>query len=391
MMGKPKNIILLGSTGSIGSAVAGIAARYPDRFRIVGLACGCRAELIAEQIVQFNPLLVSVKDENTREALKKCLTGYKLPTILAGEEGLLEVASVQGADLLVNGLVGYIGLKPTLLALKQGINVALANKETLVVGGKMVIDAARESGAEILPVDSEHSAIFQCLQGLSKPYRDRVRRIILTASGGPFRDKSREDFYNATCEEVLKHPNWNMGPKVTVDSATLMNKGLEIIEAKVLFELDNDQIEVVIHHQSIIHSMVEFMDGSILAQLGHPSMEIPIQYAMSYPDRCPTTLKPLDLTDVKTLTFENPDLDNFPCLEIARDALKRGGLATACLNGADEGAVNLFLDGKISFGKIPELIESVLTSCPVNLDTNIENALKVNDQARMKAIESGQA
>ena len=389
-MQKLKNIILLGSTGSIGTAAAGIAERYPEKFRIIALACGGNAEIVAPQIINFKPMLVAVKDEATRDRLKELLKNEKnIPTILTGEEGLLEVASVQGGDLLVNGLVGFIGLKPTILALERGLDVALANKETLVIGGKMVMDIASENNATVLPIDSEHSAIFQCLQGVEKPYRNRIRRIILTASGGPFRDREKEEFFNATPDEVLKHPNWNMGPKVTVDSATLMNKGLEIIEAKALFDLDDDQIEVLIHHQSIIHSMVEFMDGSILAQLGHPDMEIPIQLAMSYPERLPSTLKPLNLSDVGSLTFEKPDTDRFPCLEIARNASRSGGLATAYLNGADEGVVNLFLDNKIYFGKIPDLIDSVLTSCPKNMDINIENALEANEFARISALQFG--
>ena len=382
---KPKNIILLGSTGSIGTSAFKIAERYPDRFRLIALACGQNANAILPQIRKFKPLLVSVKDDETRELLKELLLKDRhIPTILTGEEGLLEVASAEGGDLLLNGLVGFVGVKPTILALKRGLDVALANKETLVIGGGMIMDIAKENNASILPIDSEHSAIFQCLMGVERPFRDKVKRIILTASGGPFRDRT-DNFYNATPDEVLKHPNWDMGAKVTVDSATLMNKGLEIIEAKVLFGVDDDQIEVVIHRQSIIHSMVEFQDGSILAQLGYPNMEIPIQLAMSYPERLPTTLKPLDLIEVGRLTFEKPDIERFPCLGIARSALKSGGLHTACLNGADEGAVNLFLDGKIPFGRIPKLIKEVIESSELNRDINIDNALAVNAEARSKA------
>ena len=381
-----KNIILLGSTGSIGTTASMIAARYPDRFRIIALACGHNAEKLAEQIKRFHPLLVSVKNDETREKLKeKIKADEHQPTILVGDEGLLEVASAEGADLLINGLVGAIGLRPTCLALERGIDVALANKETLVIGGKIVMELANEHNAIILPVDSEHSAIFQCLIGVGKPWRNKIRRIILTASGGPFW-KSRSDIDNATPAKVLKHPNWDMGPKVTVDSATLMNKGLEVIEAKALFGLDDDQIEVVIHRQSIIHSMVEFTDGAVLAQMGLPEMELPIQFAMSFPSRLPTTLKPLDFLDVKKLTFEKPDLEKFPCLQIAREASLKGGLATAYLNGADEGAVELFLNGKIVFGRIPEIIENIVKSASNAGDITIDSVLKANESAKKQAM-----
>ena len=389
-MDKPKSIILLGSTGSIGTTVCRIVERYPDKFRIIAISCGQKAETFAGQILKFRPMLVSVKDNQTREKLKEILSkekNYHLPTILTGDEGLLDVAAVQGGDLLVNALVGCTGLRPTVLALEKGLDVALANKETLVIGGKMVMDIAGENGAKILPIDSEHSAIFQCLQSIDEPCRNKVRRVILTASGGPFLENEPDEIHDATPDQVLKHPNWNMGPKVTVDSATLMNKGLEIIEAKTLFDLDDDQIEVVIHRQSIIHSLVEFMDGSVLAQMGYPSMEIPIQYALSYPNRFPTTLKPLNLVEIGRLTFEKPDLDRFPCLAIAKEASRSGEMVTACLNGADEGAVDLFLRNKIRFGRIPQLIKDVIANSDFTGDINIDNVLKMNDSARKNALE----
>lgn len=389
-MAKLIKIVLLGSTGSIGTTACRIVENHPASFRLLALACGTNAFVMAEQIKKFKPLLVSVKDYDARENLKEILAEKKIhnpPAILIGEEGMLEVASVQGGDLLVNGLVGSIGLAPTIFALERGLDVALANKETLVIGGKLVMETAREHGATILPIDSEHSAIFQCLQAIDKPYNKKVRRIILTASGGPFWEREKKDMQDATPDEVLKHPNWDMGPKVTVDSASLMNKGLEIIEAKILFELDDDQIDVVIHRQSIVHSMVEFTDGSILAQMGHPDMEIPIQLAMSFPNRLPTTLKPLDLTEVNRLTFEKPDDERFPCLGIAREASRKGGLATACLNGADEGAVELFLERKIRFGDIPQLIKDVMESSRLNGDINMVNVLKINESAKNKALE----
>ena len=381
-----KNLVILGSTGSIGTTASACASRYPDYFRVIALSCGQNAEKLAEQIRQFKPLLVSVKDERTRKAVKKRIKNDEhAPTILVGEEGLLEVASVDGANLVINGLVGSVGLKPTCLALRRGIDVALANKETLVIGGRMVMELALEHGAKIIPVDSEHSAIFQCLAGVKKPWGKRVKRIILTASGGPFWS-SKKDLSKATPEEVLKHPNWDMGAKVTVDSATLMNKGLEVIEAKALFGLEDDQIEVVIHRQSIIHSMVEFMDGSILAQLGRPDMELAIQLAMTWPERIPTTLKPLDLVEVRRLTFEKPDLKRFPCLRIAREASRKGGLTTAYLNGADEGAVELFMMGKISFGRIPELVEMVINNFRFSNDVNLDSVLEADEAARKYAI-----
>ena len=389
-MDKPKNIILLGSTGSIGKTVCGIVERNPEEFRIIAIACGQQAKAFAGQILKFQPLLVSVQNEQTREKLKEILArekNYHLPTILVGDEGLLEVAAVQGGELLVNGLVGSTGLRPTLLALEKGMDVALANKETLVIGGKMVMEIAKENGAKILPIDSEHSAIFQCLQSIDEPYKDKIRRIILTASGGPLWEDELKEIQNATLEQVLDHPNWEMGPKVTVDSATHMNKGLEIIEAKTLFDLDDDQIDVVIHTQSIIHSMVEFMDGSVLAQMGYPSMEIPIQYAMSYPNRLPSTLEPLNLAKIGQLTFEDPDLERFPCLAIAMDASTRGEMVTACLNGAGEGVVKLFIDEKISFGRIPEMIKDIIAGSDFSGDINIENVLKMNDSARRKALD----
>lgn len=383
-------IILLGSTGSIGTTACRIIEHHPTEFRIIALACGVNADVMAQQIKKFKPLLVSVKDSDARENLKEILVQKKVnnpPTILTGEEGMLEVASVQGGDLLVNALVGSIGLTPTIYALERGLDVALANKETLVIGGDLVMETAKANGAKVLPIDSEHSAIFQCLQVVDEPYQKKVRRIILTASGGPFWERDMEHIQDATPDEVLKHPNWDMGPKVTVDSASLMNKGLEIIEAKVLFELDYDQIDVVVHRQSIVHSMVEFTDGSILAQLGHPDMEIPIQLAMSFPKRLPTTLDQLDLTEISRLTFEKPDTDRFPCLKIAQDASLKGGLTTACLNGADEGAVELFLDKKIKFGDIPNLIKDVMKSSKLKGDINIGNLLKANESARAKAHE----
>lgn len=352
-----KAISLLGSTGSIGTQTLDIVAQHPDQFRIVGLAAGRNVALLAQQIRQFRPAIVALCDTDLLPDLKTAIADLDpQPTLLAGEAGVIEVARWNTADVVVTGIVGCAGLLPTIAAIEAGKDIALANKETLIAGAPVVLPLVQKHGVKLLPADSEHSAIFQCLQGVPE---GGLRRILLTASGGAFRDLPVEQLAHVTVADALKHPNWSMGRKITIDSATLMNKGLEVIEAHYLFGVAYDQIAIVIHPQSIIHSLIELQDTSVLAQLGWADMRLPLLYALSYPERIATNWEPLDLVKAGTLTFREPDHQKYPCMQLAYAAGRAGGCMPAVLNAANEQAVALFLDEKIQFLDIPRLIESV--------------------------------
>jgi len=349
-------IVILGSTGSIGQQALAVIRQFRGRFQVAGLAAGRNFKLLAEQIREFRPAVAAVAGEEEARALAAELAPGERPEIFCGEAGLREVACFPGADLALIAVPGILGLLPTVAALQAGKDIALANKETLVAGGELVTGLAAARGLRILPVDSEHSAVWQCLGDTP---REQVAKIILTASGGPFL-KEPADLQKVTVEMALAHPNWRMGRKVTIDSATLMNKGLEVIEARWLFGLNYDQIQVVVHPQSIVHSLVEFVDGSTLAQLGVPDMRVPIQYALTYPERWPNQLPRLNWAESRQLTFEPPDLRRFRCLVLAQAAGRAGGVLPAVLNAANETAVEAFLAGVISFGAIPEIVERVM-------------------------------
>ena len=373
-----KNLSILGSTGSIGCQALEVARNLG--LTVSGLVAHSNIGLLETQIREFRPQAVAVFDFYAAKELK--LSVSDLPVkVLAGMDGLCEIASLLQADLILNSVVGMVGLKPTLAAIAAKKNVALANKETLVAGGALVMEAAKCQGVSILPVDSEHSAIFQCIQGC-RDLRE-LRRIILTASGGPFFGKKRAELENVTVEQALKHPNWDMGPKVTIDSATMMNKGLEVIEAAWLFDLPAEQIDVVVHRESIVHSLVEFTDYSVLAQLGVPDMTVPIQYAITHPNRAPSPSRPLNLAGCKNLSFYEPDLKTFTCLSACQEALKRGGLAPTAANGANEAAVALFLQNKISFLDIGSLVmDAMLAQKPVSETLTLEQILEADRGAR---------
>ncbi|NJK37225.1 MAG: 1-deoxy-D-xylulose-5-phosphate reductoisomerase [Oscillatoriales cyanobacterium SM2_3_0] len=352
-----KAITLLGSTGSIGTQTLDIVAHHPDQFRIVGLAAGRNVTLLAGQIRQFQPQIVAICDEEKLPELRSAISGVDpQPILLGGEAGVVEVARYGDAEAVVTGIVGCAGLLPTLAAIKAGKDIALANKETLIAGGPVVNPLIQEYGVKLLPADSEHSAIFQCLQGVPQ---GGLRRIMLTASGGAFRDWPIEKLAEVKVADAIKHPNWSMGRKITVDSATMMNKGLEVIEAHFLFGLDYDNIDIVIHPQSIIHSLIELQDTSVLAQLGWPDMRLPLLYALSWPERIYTDWEPLDLVKAGNLTFKAPDDRKYPCMQLAYGAGRAGGSMPAVLNAANEQAVALFLAEKIQFLEIPQLIEQV--------------------------------
>jgi len=350
-----KRISILGSTGSIGTQTLDIVSQYPEQFQVVGLAAGSNITLLAEQIRQFHPEIVAIRDPNLLDLLKEALTGLApFPIFVTGETGIVEVARYGDAQTVVTGIVGCAGLLPTIAAIEAGKDIALANKETLIAGGPVVLPLVEKQGVKLLPADSEHSAIFQCLQGVPP---GGLRRIILTASGGAFRDWSVEQLPYVTVQDALKHPNWSMGRKITVDSATLMNKGLEVIEAHFLFGVDYDAIDIVIHPQSIIHSLIEVQDTSVLAQLGWPDMRLPLLYSLSWPDRLYTNWETLDLVKAGSLTFREPDHQKYPCMQLAYSAGRAGGAMPAVLNAANEQAVALFLEEKIAFLDIPRLIE----------------------------------
>lgn len=377
-----KNIAILGSTGSIGTQTLEVVAANPAKLKVVALAAHKNVELLLKQIKQFQPALAALADKAAALELEKI---YQGPTkILAGEEGLQAVATYQGADTVLGAMVGYAGLKPTLAAIAAGKNIALANKETLVAAGSIVMNAIKKKGVQLTPVDSEHSAIFQSLQG-SK--HSEVKRLLITASGGAFRDKTLNELENVTVEQCLHHPNWTMGKKVTVDSATLANKGLEIMEAHWLFDMDYDRIKPLIHPQSIVHSLVEYKDGAVIAQLGVPDMRLPIQYALSFPDRWDVNYGQLDLLKVAQLTFKEPDYKIFHALQLAVECGKAGGTMPCIFNAANEVAVGNFLRGRIKFLGIARLIEEVLNRASSVATPTVEDIAQADRETRIRAEE----
>jgi 1-deoxy-D-xylulose-5-phosphate reductoisomerase len=377
-----KQIAILGSTGSIGCNTLRVVDALKGGFGVAALGAGSNVELLTGQVEQYRPRLVSVSDEESAEKLLYELKRRGLtspPEIGVGVDGLCEVATCDGVDIVIGAVVGALGLLPTYCALELGRRVALANKETLVVAGELMTRAAADSGAELLPVDSEHNALHQCLRG---ERREEVKRLILTASGGPFRNSSKEEIENATPAQALQHPTWRMGAKITVDSATMMNKGLEVIEARWLFNASADEIDIFVHPQSVVHSMIEMVDGSIIAQLGVTDMRHAIQYALTYPERRPAEIPPLDLTLLGKLEFFAPDIEKFPCVTLAYDALRRGGTAPAVLNAANEVAVAAFLDEKIRFGDIPRLIRAACEAHTPQPASSLDTVLAADRWAR---------
>ena len=377
-----KRIAILGSTGSIGVSTLDIVGRFPEKFRVVALAAGKNLTQLIEQIKSFQPLLVSLSQEEDAKKLRQELPDFE-GDIVWGTDGLLATATHEDADMVMAALVGAIGLPPTLAAIRTGKDVALANKEALVVSGELMTREAVQHGVQLLPVDSEHNAIFQALHGHKQ---ERVKRIILTASGGPFLHRPAKDFQAIRIEEALQHPTWKMGNKITIDSATLMNKGLEVIEARWLFNLPPEQVSVIVHPQSIVHSLVEYVDGSVLAQLGIPDMRVPISYILAYPDRLPLTHLPqLNLAAAARLEFVEPDYDKFPCLGLAYTALERGGTCPAALNAANEVSVASFLSGRIAFTDIADINKQVLTAHAVQPVKDLESVLEADGWARAQA------
>ncbi len=352
-----KNVSIIGSTGSIGTQTLSVIREHPDLFSVAALSCGRNISLLADEIREFHPAVVSVEREEDAEKLKEFLTGSQIPEISFGEEGLIEVSTYSSSDILVSGIVGMRGIKPTVAAIKAKKDIALANKETLVCAGHIIMPLAKEYGVSILPVDSEHSAIFQSLQGNEG---NRIEKIILTASGGPFFGMSKDDLKKVTVDNALKNPNWDMGAKVTIDSASMVNKGLEVMEAHWLFDVPIDDIKVHVHRQSILHSAVQFSDGAVMAQLGTPDMRLPIQYALTYPAREELSGKKLDLFEIRALTFEEPDPLVFKGLKLAIDVGRAGGNLPTAFNAADEEAVKLFLERKIGFLEIADIIEKAV-------------------------------
>jgi len=380
-----QGVAILGSTGSIGcNTLRVIESLGREKFRVVALGAGRNVAKLTEQISRHQPELVSVETGEYAEQLKAKLreANVALPRIVVSERGLIEVATHDRADCVVSATVGAVGFVPTLRALEAGKRVALANKETLVMAGELMTRAAEKSGAELLPVDSEHNALHQCLRGEK---RSEVRRIILTASGGPFRTRDKSAIESATVSEALQHPTWNMGEKITIDSATLMNKGLEVIEAHWLFGFGADEISIVVHPESIVHSMIELIDGSVIAQMGVTDMRHAIQYALTYPQRCPTELPALDLAKLSSLHFEAPDLDRFPCVSLAYRALKTGGTLPAAMNAANEEAVSAFIGGRILFSDIPRVIEEVMDEHQPRIVTDLDAVIQTDQTARRAA------
>jgi 1-deoxy-D-xylulose-5-phosphate reductoisomerase len=378
----PKKIAILGSTGSIGISTLKVVQKLKPAFQVVGLTANRNVKELAKQIKVFKPKLAAIMDESLVEDLKGLVKG-SFTKILGGQEGVIAVAGESGADLVLTAIVGAAGLKPTLRAIEKGKDIALANKETMVMAGEVVTKAAKKSGSKILPVDSEHCAIFQCLAG--SPPSSEIHKILLTASGGPFRNLDRKQFSKITLKQALNHPTWLMGPKITIDSATLMNKGLEVIEAHYLFGVPFKKIDIIIHPESIIHSMVEYIDGSVLAQLGTTDMQIPIQYALTYPVRVNTPVARLDLTKTGTLHFEEPDRKKFPCVNLAYEAGQKGGTYPAVLNAANEVAVNRFLKREISFNAIPKIIEKTLRKYRPLTNGTLDGILLADTWARQEA------
>jgi 1-deoxy-D-xylulose-5-phosphate reductoisomerase len=376
---KRKRVVILGATGSIGESALKVARDIPERMQIVGLGANSNAQKLAAAANEIRPEAVCLVDETKIDTLRRALN-YE-PRILTGEEGLREIACLTKADMVLVAIVGTGGLRPALAAIEAGNDLAVASKEILVMAGEIVMREARDHDVHVLPVDSEHNAIFQCLDGRSS----EVRRIILTASGGPFRETPRKDFDSITVEQALKHPTWNMGPKITIDSATLFNKGLEMIEAHWLFGVEMKRVEVVIHPQSIVHSMVEFADGSTLAQLSYSDMCFPIQYAVTWPDRVPNTLPPLDFSKVSKLEFFTPRYDAFPALNLARRAGETGGTLPAVMNAANEVAVAAFLDRKLSFPRIWQIVEQVMNRHASVAHPDLDAILQADQWARGEA------
>ncbi|WP_103029967.1 1-deoxy-D-xylulose-5-phosphate reductoisomerase [Salinibacter altiplanensis] len=380
-----RRLALLGATGSVGTQTLEVVRLFPDRFDVRVLTCHQNVERLADQVQEFRPACVVVGSVERAEAFERMLPADAPDVrVLVGPEGLCEAATRSDVDVVLGAVVGFAGLRPVLRAVEAGKQVALANKETLVVGGALVAQALEAGDGRLLPVDSEHSAIFQCLAGESER---SVEDLVLTASGGPFWDRPAETFGEITVEEALDHPNWSMGAKITIDSATMMNKGLEVIEAKWLFDVPVDRIQVLVHPQSIVHSMVSFADGAVKAQLGVPDMKVPIQYALSYPARWPAPHERLDWDELSRLDFERPDLDKFPCLQLAYDALEAGGTAPAILNAANEAAVGCFLDEQMGFRDIPRAVERVLERLPVQADPTLEDLVAADTEARRRVEE----
>lgn len=377
-----KCISILGSTGSIGTQALEVASEL--NIKVCALSCKENIDLLEKQIRKFKPKIVAVESESKAKILKENVKDLDVK-VLPGKEGLCEVASFKESEMLLNSVVGIAGLLPTICAIENKIDIALANKETLVVGGEIVTNLAKKKGVNIFPVDSEHSAIFQCLQGMNS--KKELNKLILTASGGPFFGKTKLELENVTKKEALNHPNWSMGNKITIDSATMMNKGFEIIEAKWLFDVSPENIDVLVHRESIIHSMVEYKDHSVIAQLGVPSMKIPIQYALTFPERLNSNVKPLDLSEISKLTFFKPDYETFDCLKICLEAIDLKGFYPAIVNAANEVVVDLFLNDKITFLDIPKIIRKVMnkySSDKSNLpqELNIDSILKIDSWAR---------
>jgi 1-deoxy-D-xylulose-5-phosphate reductoisomerase len=376
-----KKISILGSTGSIGQSTLSVVEKFPDRFKVVALAAGNNVDILEKQVRQFRPAMASVVSPLAAEDLKKRCADMNV-RIFSGVEGMIQVAAAEEAQITVSAIVGTAGLVPTLAAIRAGKTIALANKEVLVTAGELVMAECKGRGVKLLPVDSEHSAIFQCLHaGANKD----IRKLILTASGGPFRSFSKKDLAKVTLAQALKHPNWSMGRKITIDSATLMNKGLEVIEARWLFDMKPERIKVLVHPQSIVHSMVEYADGAVVAQLGMPDMKGPIAYALSYPERLDKVSPALDLAAVGTLTFEEPDLERFPCLAYAFTALEAGGSMPAVLSAANEVAVKYFLDEKIEYMDIARVIKTTMDAHTPSPIRTVEDALKADLWARHEA------
>jgi len=387
MSNRAKKIVILGSTGSVGCNTLRVVESLEGQFEVVGLAAGKYIELLIKQIIKFQPEIVSVATEELARQLNQELKASgpaKLPEITCGQQGLVDVATYPDVDMVISATVGSVGFVPTYRALEIGRRVALANKETLVMAGELMIKAAAASGAELLPVDSEHNAIHQCLRG---ERREEVRRLILTASGGPFRNLPLDQLRNVTPKQALKHPVWNMGAKITIDSATLMNKGLEVIEAGWLFGFGPDQIDIVIHPRSTIHSMVEMVDGSIIAQMGVPDMRHAIQYAMTYPQRFFCDVPRLDLAKLRALEFFSPDTTRFPCIRLAYEAMRAGGTLPAAMSAANEVAVEAFINRRISFPTIPQIIEEVMLAHKIGEVTDISTVLEVDAWARARCNE----
>jgi 1-deoxy-D-xylulose-5-phosphate reductoisomerase len=370
------NLVILGVTGSIGLNALKVLEQHSKRFKLVGVSGYRNISLLQDIVDKYKPEYVAVRDGAKLD--------FNPSRILYGNKGLIELVSLESVDLVLNALVGASGLMPSYYTLKNGLRLALANKESLVLAGSILMKLAVDNKAELIPVDSEHSAIHQCLKGES---RSSIKKIILTASGGPFRDREQSSFSSITPEEALNHPNWNMGKRISIDSATLMNKGFEVIEAVHLFSMQPSQVEVVIHPQSIVHSMVEFKDNSILAQLGIPDMKLPIQYAMTYPDRLQSTTPECNLFEISRFDFFEPDTERFPCLRLALDAIKNGGFYPTVLNAADEIAVEAFIDKRISFDSIPLIVERTLEVFDNEGDLSIDNIIKVDDLSRLLAHE----